>query len=591
MSFFDTTWYLNYGNGSNTGYYAVAQWAASTPYTAGTIIRQLATPAVGSERLFVCYLTVGLSSATEPSWGITRGAQTIDTSVRWQECTGLAGINGDLINCPIWVASRVLTLGSMLYDSTSGSLQILTTAGTSTTTKPTFSATAGVTTTDGTCIWTSIGPTSNFTSTPWLYPHARKQAVQTTTWMAAGNTCYVGSNHDETQSTAMTLPSGSATSALPFKFICTPTSSAPPTSTATTATITTTGNSAISESASQYIYGINYSCSTGTTQAVLQISSSQTTIAENCTFLLGSTGSGNLMAIGFNGSSSNFFSGCSFNFGAVGQSLSFGELFGVNPVKVIFQSCTFAATGSVPTTLIQLGSQITGQYILRDCDLSNLGSSSTIINCGSPFLGDLYLENCKLGSAVIISSGSNSQSINTGFVHVHNCDSSATNYRYYFANPAQGTIQQETTIVRMGGATDGVTPISWHCTTTSNPTYYTPLYSEEISSRNTIVGTSITATIYLTSNTTLDNSKIWLEIEYPSSTSFPLGAIVTTRMTVIGTPVALTSDTSTWGGSALTNKYSITTPSFTPQMVGPIKARIYVAVPSATIYVDPLLVL
>lgn len=81
-------WYHNYGNGSTTGYYAVAQWAATHTYAAASIVRQLATPAVGSER---CFRTTagGVSGATEPTWVLTKGGTTSgDGTVTWVEVTG-----------------------------------------------------------------------------------------------------------------------------------------------------------------------------------------------------------------------------------------------------------------------------------------------------------------------------------------------------------------------------------------------------------------------------------------------------------------------------------------------------------------------
>ena len=50
MPLVDNAWYINFGNGTSTGYYAVTAWAAATTKVCGNIVRQLATPAVNSER-------------------------------------------------------------------------------------------------------------------------------------------------------------------------------------------------------------------------------------------------------------------------------------------------------------------------------------------------------------------------------------------------------------------------------------------------------------------------------------------------------------------------------------------------------------
>ena len=85
-------WYCNYGNGSSTGYYAVAQWAALTSYNIGDIRRQLATPAVGSERCFRC-TTAGVSGAAEPTWTLTKASTTADGTAVWTEVTGNSTYN------------------------------------------------------------------------------------------------------------------------------------------------------------------------------------------------------------------------------------------------------------------------------------------------------------------------------------------------------------------------------------------------------------------------------------------------------------------------------------------------------------------
>ncbi len=71
----------------STKWTAVTQWAASTAYSIGDLRRQLATPAVNSERVFRC-TTAGTSGGTEPTWVLTAGATTNDGSAVWTEVTG-----------------------------------------------------------------------------------------------------------------------------------------------------------------------------------------------------------------------------------------------------------------------------------------------------------------------------------------------------------------------------------------------------------------------------------------------------------------------------------------------------------------------
>ncbi len=82
---------------------------------------------------------------------------------------------------------------------------------------------------------------------------------------------------------------------------------------------------------------------------------------------------------------------------------------------------------------------------------------------------------------------------------------------------------------------------------------------------------------------------LWLSSSF--SRWFTIGTQITTmassRMAWFGTPTALSSDSSTWGGS-VSNKYKVQI-SFTPQMKGAFKARLFLAKASTTVYVDPLL--
>ena len=95
MALTDYVWYVDYGNGSSTGYYGVTAWAALTTKVCGNLVRQLAAPTVGNERVFVCIASTagtGATGASEPGWTITRGGQTTDSTVTWAEATGIAAL-------------------------------------------------------------------------------------------------------------------------------------------------------------------------------------------------------------------------------------------------------------------------------------------------------------------------------------------------------------------------------------------------------------------------------------------------------------------------------------------------------------------
>ena len=75
-------WYV-----SSVAYAAITQYANSTAYSVGNIVRQLSTPAVNDERAFRC-TTAGTSGGSEPSWAITKGATTNAGTAVFTEVTG-----------------------------------------------------------------------------------------------------------------------------------------------------------------------------------------------------------------------------------------------------------------------------------------------------------------------------------------------------------------------------------------------------------------------------------------------------------------------------------------------------------------------
>lgn len=576
-------WYVG-----STKYTAVAPWAALTVYAAGAVVRQLATPTVGNERCFVCIIA-GTSLASEPTWVVTQGAKTAETAgPTWIEITGKAGVNGDLVDTNNWtsVKNTNVSQGVVIQRNSGGSLQVATIGGqTGNGAEPTFSNTAGVTTSDNAVTWTSLGAPAIFTA--WAAPAARIDifAAFGTKFDAPGDLIYLSNHHAETGETG-----NAAFPTLNSCFLSVDDSAVPPTALLTGATVTfsSVNNTVVAIGGlSSYWNGITFilvaGAATGGSFFVLgsgATTAQAATIFENCTFNLNTGFTNSFIGVGANTSSSsnNYieFRACSFLFSSTSQFVSCCE----SNVRIIGGS--FGASGSAPNNLF-VGSTYATVYI-QDCDLSNISSNLFFTN-NQIFACRYFLENCKINAGVTITNGIQSQ-LNPGTVALHNSDSAATNYRYYFSAYA-GVVQSETTIVRTGGATNGTTPESWNITTNANSFFQTPFESEEIAIWNDNSGSLKTATVCLASNSTLNNNDIWLEIEYPSSSSSPLGAVTTTRMAWLATPVALTADTSVWGGG-VTNKYKFQL-SFTPQMKGPIKARIYTAKVSTTVYVDPLI--
>ena len=84
---------------SSAAYTAIAQFAASTAYVVGNIVRPLTAPAYGSRYVFRC--TTAWTSATEPAWPtannstVTTGGATF-TNVTGQSTYGWSAAGGDV---------------------------------------------------------------------------------------------------------------------------------------------------------------------------------------------------------------------------------------------------------------------------------------------------------------------------------------------------------------------------------------------------------------------------------------------------------------------------------------------------------------
>lgn len=576
--------------GSDT-YTSVTAWSALAVDAAGRLIRPLTAQALGNERVYVA-TTGGTTGAAEPTWTFTKGAiQPTDGTVVWQECTGQPAVNGDVTNTLGWTASakgNTVALGQIIKRDNAVSYQICVIAGTAGAgAEPAFSDTAGVPTTDNGVTWTSLGAVGNFAA--FAAPHSRILNADAATWSTvAGSTCYVSSGHAETQSSAMALAGGQGAAATKSQYLCVANNVAPPTAVTTGATVSTTGASAITLSKFAHYDGIYFTAGDGANSASINIATLNATTSEltfnNCPMKLGNTNAASKinMGAGANASFSIFceLKNTDFVFGATGQQVlnEFGNF------EVI--GGTFAATGTVPTTAFGVLASGLGAFKVRGLDISAVtGTLVGGINNNSIKV-DYIFSDCKLGAAVAISSGA----IPAGggcTVRLHNCDSGSKNYRHYETSYL-GTSQVETTIVNNSGAKDGTTFHSINATSSANASFYQPFQLlEELCVWNDTTGSALTMTVEIAGAAVLTNKDIWLETEYLGSASFPISSIVSNRKAdILAANTNVTTSTASWGGSpANTQKLQNT---FTPQMKGWVKGRVFLAKASATEYVDPL---
>src|SRR5581483_11288290 len=209
------------------------------------------------------------------TWNTGKGSVTTDNTVVWLEATGQPAINGDSTNTPAWVNGTAYSIGQIIKNTAGTYYFICGTALTSGGSEPTWNTTPGVTTSDNSVAnaWYCLGAIGTIFTTGWAGPHARLANAFASGWAAAGDTIFTSNNHAETQSTAMTLASP-GTASNPARVQCVSDANSPPTTSATTATVATTGASAITKSGYAYVYGVTVTTGSGSSAANMQVMAS-----------------------------------------------------------------------------------------------------------------------------------------------------------------------------------------------------------------------------------------------------------------------------------------------------------------------------
>jgi len=578
-------WYVNYGDGSTTGYYGVTQWSATTAKTVSSIVRQLAVPTNGNERCFVC-VVAGTTGAAEPAWNLTPQARTIDGTANWIECTGQQFSNGRGNSVVAWLTTLgAVTVGQVTRGravNTSG-IFMCTTAGTVGAIEPTWNVTtAGSTTTDGTAVWTYMGLYSIYPA--FGAPIARLATVFT--YNAPSDLVFVGDNHAETQTTAMTI---SAANPMTHTYCIDHTRVGNlVTDLRNTATITNAAIVAMNISGRGYFYGLNFTVNGAAAINIQTVSGNNfgTIVFENCTFAtqgniifgIANTGSG---FVTFNNSSVRFLGPNSTQRLRV-NSITFNWY---NSLAVVPGSTTLAGAGLISCQ----------DYCNVLCEAVDFSTCPVAVVDAVGMSGRVQLVGCLY--PVAVANPVVAPVANNWYVDTMQTDNAGNFYRTerYRGN---GTQLTETTIVRAGGATDGITAISWKIAVSAiltNTGLGRPFYSMPLAIWNTIIGVPRTATVeVITDGVTLNNASTWIEAVYYGTAGSTLASFASGQpVSVMDTPVNWPNSAAGWNttGLAAPIRQRLTV-TFTPQAVGFVTIYVLVAPTSGgtvsyTVYVDP----
>jgi hypothetical protein len=402
------------------------------------------------------------------------------------------------------------------------------------------------------------------------------------------DTIYVADDHAETGITgAIAFPSTSSG----LRLLCVGTHTVnPPTVTeglASTATCAHSANMTVTGSA--HIHGVTFSAATGIIFGSNAGNFSVLT-TKDVTLTPGGTG----YTIGTNSANSgeltrldNISLGSTFNHSVT--------IFGV---AVINGGSITGSSATVTVLFRKSPDRTTSNLQVNGFDASNAATSVSLIDLDASGSGMASFRNCKLPA-----SWSGSLVSGTYYpgsrISMYNCDSTDTNYRLWVED-YYGSVKDETTIVRTGGAaggqTSGATTLSafaWKVASKSTAFYVQGAFAtDEIVAWVDTVGSALTATVeVVTDGVTLTDADCWLEIQYLGTSGVPLALFANdAAANILTAPVNQTSSSETWTTTGLTTpvkqKLSVT---FTPQEKGFIHAVVKLTKASTTVYVDPKL--
>lgn len=601
----DKVWYYDAGNMSSTGYYATAVWAANHAYAAGARVRQLATPAEGSERIFICTIAGTSHLTTEPTWTITRGAKTTDNTVTWVECTGQPALNGDTTNAIVWLTLKntAVSIGQFIYDSVSASIQVCTTAGTAGNgSAPSFSATAGTTTADNTVTWTSCGLASGFAA--WSTPFGRFSNIGVTNFLISGiqTTMYVAHSSAETRVSNTLINNLGSKFDTPLYVLCVnKAGSMPPslpTDLRTTASLIHTVNGVMNftNTNSLYVYGMLLA-----SRGISNWGSGDITQYyryEKCVFRNDNPGAGNNYMQGATSATSSVLELIDCQWANIGGTtvqafLAPGacDFIWRNPSGIAGITGTTGATGGPGSALLRyqgIGPG-GGRWLFDGLDLSKANKLLTMSAVGMS--NHLIFKDCKLPAGYLLGDGMTGPG---GTLDVIRSDGAATSYQLT-REQAGAILTTETSITRVGGATIEGQAVSWKIANTVNNQWPFPFEAPRVTVPNQSVAQNRTLTIYGTwNNASLpNNDDIWIEVMGLVDATAPLGGTLTTgKATTWAAGAANDSDVSSWNGGGSGAgwspfKMSVTFSSPQLQLAGQLFAIIKSAKTSGTFYIDP----
>ena len=394
----------------------------------------------------------------------------------------------------------------------------------------------------------------------------------------AGDDIYIASDHAEPVAGSAITYTALGTVSAPNRIFVAPTSSSFPPVAADLVhvpTVTLSSNIAAANITTagvvSHCEGIIWSSGTAALQANVHFGGNWN--LENCAVVLANSAANSAVRVTATGTARIVWNNVTVQFGATGQGLQ------AQGGEFLWKNTPSALLGVMPTSLFTVAGF--GVVLLRGVDLSALSSKNLI----APSLSSaLYMTmvGCKEPAAW---TRMGAQAADFVTLVGERCENGAVHYSKY-KEDIFGTQTTETTIVRTGGASDGVTPNSWKIDTQTKAKTRLdkPFRSTPIVIWNDVSGVARTVTVYGAWTALPTNADIWLEVDYLGSSASPLLSMASTKVaTPISTPASVATDASAWASSPGTAFKLVAT--MTPAVKGPFTIRVCVGA-QGVFYVD-----
>jgi hypothetical protein len=405
---------------------------------------------------------------------------------------------------------------------------------------------------------------------------------------SAGDRFFVSHQHSSTTETAI-----SKTGAM-TQIICVNDGATPPTTLATTAVVGAQQGLAIN--GDLFIRGIEFRAMlAGTSHGMTVAQTGGHMEMEFCTLDIAG-GSSSSLTIGPNGGSAVHATAnlrnVALEFSNTGQALYIGR------GRITFMDGSVCATGTVPTTVIQMstgspGAGTGGLVTFAGVDFNGIGSGKTVFGASDAPV-TIVLDRCKFNSAATLFGSPTDNA--SAELYLRGAASSNINYNSgvrKYAGTVDIDIVRYYTDVNTGGATDGVTQYSWKVAGNANARFTAPLYSEWFHKFNGTTGSTVTVTVegLFDGSARPNDDEVWVEFLYWGDPASALATLDQTDRRGLITAAALQAAGA--GAAAWTKDTAVTgwqsfkcVASLTPEKRGYISARVCVGA-NRTVYINP----